>query len=153
MPEHQVFAKRSPKRSFLMTENEGFGLVFTKTRVYKFGHRAFKFGHWGEVPVLGSPGSRYTSGAPFYPISFTHLLIRLLLFHTIAITRESRVETWGQKEKLGLFEIPIKEPRANPIDLCFMRPFHKVLTYTEPVLLNDYVAPALIPRNEFRQPM
>jgi hypothetical protein len=34
-----VFAKTSPKRSFSMTEYEHFGLVFTKTRVYKFGHR------------------------------------------------------------------------------------------------------------------
>jgi hypothetical protein len=34
-----VFAKTSPKRSFSMTEYERFGLVFTKTRVYKFGHR------------------------------------------------------------------------------------------------------------------
>ena len=34
----QVFAKTSPKRSFSMTEYERFRLVFTKTRVYKFGH-------------------------------------------------------------------------------------------------------------------
>ncbi len=33
-----VFAKTSPKRLFSMTEYERFGLVFTKTRVYKFGH-------------------------------------------------------------------------------------------------------------------
>jgi hypothetical protein len=33
-----VFAKTSPKRSFSMTEYERIGLVFTKTRVYKFGH-------------------------------------------------------------------------------------------------------------------
>jgi hypothetical protein len=33
-----VFAKTSPKRSFSMTEYERCGLVFTKTRVYKFGH-------------------------------------------------------------------------------------------------------------------
>ncbi len=41
MPEiiDPVFAKTSPKRSFSMTEYERFGLVFTKTRVYKFGHR------------------------------------------------------------------------------------------------------------------
>jgi hypothetical protein len=32
-----VIAKTSPKRSFSMTEYERFGLVFTKTRVYKFG--------------------------------------------------------------------------------------------------------------------
>jgi hypothetical protein len=37
-----VFAKTSPKRSFSMTEYERFGLVFTKTRVYKFGHRNAK---------------------------------------------------------------------------------------------------------------
>ncbi len=42
-----VFAKTSPKRSFSMTEYERFGLVFTKTRVYKFGH-------WT------APGSVYT---------------------------------------------------------------------------------------------
>jgi hypothetical protein len=36
-----VFAKTSPKRSFSMTEYERFGLVFTKTRVYKFGHRKY----------------------------------------------------------------------------------------------------------------
>jgi hypothetical protein len=35
---NQVFAETSPKRSFSMTEYERFGLVFTKTRVYKFGH-------------------------------------------------------------------------------------------------------------------
>jgi hypothetical protein len=34
-----VFAKTSPKRLFSMTEYERFGLVFTKTRVYKFRHR------------------------------------------------------------------------------------------------------------------
>jgi hypothetical protein len=33
-----VFAKTSPKRSFSMTEYERLGLVFTKMRVYKFGH-------------------------------------------------------------------------------------------------------------------
>jgi hypothetical protein len=33
-----VFSKTSPKRSFSMTEYEHFGLVFTKTRIYKFGH-------------------------------------------------------------------------------------------------------------------
>jgi hypothetical protein len=33
-----VFSKTSPKRSFSMTEHTRFGLVFTKTRVYKFGH-------------------------------------------------------------------------------------------------------------------
>jgi hypothetical protein len=33
-----VFAKTSPKRSFSITEYERFGLGFTKTRVYKFGH-------------------------------------------------------------------------------------------------------------------
>ncbi len=37
-----VFAKTSPKRSVSMTEYERFGLVFTKTRVYKFGHCT----HW-----------------------------------------------------------------------------------------------------------
>jgi hypothetical protein len=36
-----VFAKTSPKRSFSITEYERFGLVFTKTRVYKFGHSTF----------------------------------------------------------------------------------------------------------------
>jgi hypothetical protein len=35
-----VFAKTSPKRLFSMTEYERFGLVLTKTRVYKFGHRS-----------------------------------------------------------------------------------------------------------------
>jgi hypothetical protein len=40
MPEiiDPVFAKTSPKRSFSMSEYELFGLVFTKTLVYKFGH-------------------------------------------------------------------------------------------------------------------
>ncbi len=33
-----VFAKTSLKRSFSITEYERFGLVFTKTRVYKFRH-------------------------------------------------------------------------------------------------------------------
>jgi hypothetical protein len=33
-----VFDKTSPKRSFSMTDYERFGLVFTKTRVYKFVH-------------------------------------------------------------------------------------------------------------------
>jgi hypothetical protein len=37
------FAKTSPKRSFSMTEYERIGLVFTKTRVYKFGHRSIFF--------------------------------------------------------------------------------------------------------------
>jgi hypothetical protein len=36
----QVCAKTSSKRSFSITEYERFGLVFTKTRVYKFGHTA-----------------------------------------------------------------------------------------------------------------
>jgi hypothetical protein len=36
MPEiiDTVFVKTSPKRSFSMTEYEGFGLVFTNTRVF-----------------------------------------------------------------------------------------------------------------------
>jgi hypothetical protein len=34
-----VFAKTNPKRSVSNTEYERFGLVSTKTRVYKFGHR------------------------------------------------------------------------------------------------------------------
>ncbi len=38
-----VFAKTSPKRSFSMIEYERFGLVFTKTRVYKFGQQDFPF--------------------------------------------------------------------------------------------------------------
>ncbi len=40
MPEiiDPVFAKTSLKRSFSMTDYERFALVFTKTRVYKFGH-------------------------------------------------------------------------------------------------------------------
>jgi hypothetical protein len=40
MPEiiDPVFAKTSLKRSFSITEYERFELVFTKTRVYKFGH-------------------------------------------------------------------------------------------------------------------
>jgi hypothetical protein len=38
-----VLAKTSLKRSFSMTEYERFGLVFTKTRVYKFGHWALKY--------------------------------------------------------------------------------------------------------------
>jgi hypothetical protein len=33
-----IFAKTSQKRSSSMTEYERFWLVFTKTRVYKFGH-------------------------------------------------------------------------------------------------------------------
>ncbi len=33
-----VFVKTSPKRSFSMTEYERFVLVFTNTRVYKYGH-------------------------------------------------------------------------------------------------------------------
>ncbi len=36
-----VFAKTSPKCSFSMTEYARFRLVFTKTRVYKFGHGTF----------------------------------------------------------------------------------------------------------------
>jgi hypothetical protein len=39
-----VFAKTSPIRSFSMTEYERFGLVFTKTRVYKFGHGSQRCG-------------------------------------------------------------------------------------------------------------
>jgi hypothetical protein len=42
-----VFAKTSPKRSFSITEYERFGLVFMKTRVYKFGHR--KIHTYGDV--------------------------------------------------------------------------------------------------------
>jgi hypothetical protein len=33
-----VFAKTSQNARFLLSEYERFGLVFTKTRVYKFGH-------------------------------------------------------------------------------------------------------------------
>ncbi len=36
-----VFAKTCPKCSFSITEYERCGLVFMKTRVYKFGHRGF----------------------------------------------------------------------------------------------------------------
>jgi hypothetical protein len=48
-----VFTKTSPKRSFSMTEYERFGLVFTKTRVYKFGHRStWLSGRLKVVPAL-----------------------------------------------------------------------------------------------------
>ncbi len=33
-----VFTKTSQNACFLLSENERFGLVFVKTRVYKFGH-------------------------------------------------------------------------------------------------------------------
>ncbi len=48
MPEiiDAVIAKTSPKRSFSMTEYKRFGLVFTKTRVYKFGH-------WSIIDRMG----------------------------------------------------------------------------------------------------
>jgi hypothetical protein len=36
-----VFAKTSPNRSFLMTENKHFGLFFAKTGSLNFGHRFF----------------------------------------------------------------------------------------------------------------
>jgi hypothetical protein len=38
-----VFAKTSQNARFLLSEYERFGLVFTKTRVYKFGHRSLGF--------------------------------------------------------------------------------------------------------------
>ncbi len=44
-----VFAKTSPKRSFSMTDYERFGLVFTKTRVYKFRHSSI-LSFWLDVP-------------------------------------------------------------------------------------------------------
>jgi hypothetical protein len=37
-----VFAKTSTKRSLSMTAYACFGLVFTKTLVYKFGHRRIR---------------------------------------------------------------------------------------------------------------
>ncbi len=53
-----VFAKTSPKkRSFSMTEYERFGLVITKTLVYKFGHicRAkFLVPDWGIWNIVDS---------------------------------------------------------------------------------------------------
>jgi hypothetical protein len=48
-----VFAKTSPKRSFSMTEYERFGLVFTKTRVYKFGQCQYLFSR--HVPPVFQP--------------------------------------------------------------------------------------------------
>jgi hypothetical protein len=38
-----VFAKTSQNARFLLSEYERFGLVFTKTRVYKFGHSSGYF--------------------------------------------------------------------------------------------------------------
>jgi hypothetical protein len=38
-----VFVKTSPKHSFSITEYERLGLVFTNTRVYKFGHRTLEY--------------------------------------------------------------------------------------------------------------
>ncbi len=49
---YPVFAKTSPKRSFSMTEYERFGLGFTKTRVYKFGH-------WSRPKQADTNVSRY----------------------------------------------------------------------------------------------
>jgi hypothetical protein len=43
-----VFAKTSQNARFLLSEYERFGLVFTKTRVYKFGH-------WTEMTDAGMP--------------------------------------------------------------------------------------------------
>jgi hypothetical protein len=45
-----VFAKASSKRSLSMTEYERFGIVFTKTRVYKFGHRQLPY-QAGALPT------------------------------------------------------------------------------------------------------
>ncbi len=47
-----VFKKTSSKRSFLKTEYERFGLVFTKTRVYKFGHRCFYADFCGVISQI-----------------------------------------------------------------------------------------------------
>jgi hypothetical protein len=49
-----VFAKTSPKRSFSMTEYERFGLVFTKTRVCKFGHWCVSKSRYHPHPPLPS---------------------------------------------------------------------------------------------------
>ncbi len=46
-----VFAKTSQNAHFLFSEYERFGLVFTKTRVYKFGHRSL---HTGTVVRMGT---------------------------------------------------------------------------------------------------
>ncbi len=63
-PLHEIidtfFAKTSPNCSFSMTEYERFGLVFTKTRVYKFGHRTFwGISGFGSVPLTNGSGSCY----------------------------------------------------------------------------------------------
>jgi hypothetical protein len=50
-----VFAKTSPKRSFSMTDYECIGLVFTKTLVYKLGHRDL-FQGIDSVRLCGLPG-------------------------------------------------------------------------------------------------
>ncbi len=52
-----VFVKTSPKRSFSVTEYERFGLVFTNTRVYKFGHPGF-LGKRNVAITRKSPGFR-----------------------------------------------------------------------------------------------
>jgi hypothetical protein len=61
-----VFAKTSPKRSFSMSEYDRFGLVFTKTLVYKFEHRFSQHCGWRPVSaaLLGLKGSLLVGGCP-----------------------------------------------------------------------------------------
>ncbi len=63
MPEiiDTIFTKISPTRSFSLTEYERFGLVFTKTRVYKFGHCS-SLKYPGKT-IIGALGNLNSSNA------------------------------------------------------------------------------------------
>jgi hypothetical protein len=60
-----VFAKTNPKCSVLMTEYERFGLVSTKTRVYKFGHWREK--EWSQIRRK----RKQRRSLPIYGVIFT----------------------------------------------------------------------------------
>ncbi len=85
-----VFAKTSPKRSLSMTKYERFGLVFTKTRFYKFRHRNL-------FQVIDSDSLCSLAGRYNNPISY--LSYRLARLHILAESIPGLLKVY----KFGLF--------------------------------------------------
>jgi hypothetical protein len=71
-----VFAKQAQNARFHIIENERFGLVFMKTRVYKFGHWILP----ASVPVCG--GGRREIAHYIFTV-YTVLYVRLWARHII----------------------------------------------------------------------
>ncbi len=100
-----VFAKTSSKLSFSMTEYERFGLVFTKTRVYKFGQRCLVPEIIDTVFTKTSP-IRSFSMTEYEPFGLVFTKTRVYKFgHRTQLTPQLKVLSNGNRDGVGAGEL------------------------------------------------